>query len=79
MVGRQSLPTFSLRKPADKPLHFKDVIDLKKTQSKAFSNLVISIVLLVFEIWAYVQTLSFKVVKNAAVQPASFPSSCVWA
>ena len=73
MVGRQSLPTFSLRKPADKPLHFKDVIDLKKNQSKAFSNLVISIVLLVFEIWAYVQTLSFKVVKNAAVQPASFP------
>ena len=46
---------------------------MKKTQSKAFSNLVISIVLLVFEIWAYVQTLSFKVVKNAAVQPASFP------
>jgi len=46
---------------------------LKKTNTKAFSNLVAAILLLVFEIWAYVQTLGFKVVKNAAVQPASFP------
>lgn len=46
---------------------------MKKTQTKAFANLVASIILLVFEIWAYVQTLGFKVVKNAAVQPASFP------
>jgi len=46
---------------------------LKKTQTKAFSNLVASMILLAFEIWAYVQTLGFKVVKNAAVQPATFP------
>ena len=46
---------------------------MKKTNTKAFANLVASILLLVFEIWAYVQTLGFKIVKNAAVQPASFP------
>ena len=46
---------------------------MKKTHTKAFANLVAAILLLVFEIWAYVQTLGFKVVKNAAVQPASFP------
>ena len=46
---------------------------MKKTNTKAFANLVAAILLLVFEIWAYVQTLGFKVVKNAAVQPASFP------
>ncbi|MBQ2833232.1 MAG: tripartite tricarboxylate transporter TctB family protein [Clostridia bacterium] len=46
---------------------------MKKTQTKAFANLVSSLILLALEIWAYVQTLGFKVVKNAAVQPASFP------
>ena len=46
---------------------------MKKTQTKAFSNLVASVILLVFEIWAYTQTLGFKVVKKAAVQPATFP------
>ena len=46
---------------------------MKKTQTKAFTNLVASIILLVFEIWAYVMTLDFKVIKKAAVQPASFP------
>lgn len=46
---------------------------MKKTHTKAFSNLVASIILLAFEIWAYVQTFGFKVVKNAAVQPATFP------
>lgn len=46
---------------------------MKKTQTKAFANLVSSILLLVFEIWVYVQTLGFKIVKNAVVQPASFP------
>ncbi|MED9823029.1 MAG: tripartite tricarboxylate transporter TctB family protein [Christensenellales bacterium] len=46
---------------------------MKKTHTKAFANLVASLILLAFEIWAYVQTLGFKVVKNAAVQPASFP------
>jgi len=51
----------------------KDVIQMKKTQTKAFANLVSSLILLVFEIWAYFQTLGFKVVKKAAVQPATFP------
>ena len=46
---------------------------MKKTQTKAFANLVASVILLVFEVWAYVQTLGFKVVKKAAVQPAVFP------
>ena len=46
---------------------------MKKTQTKAFANLVASVILLVFEIWAYIQTLGFKVIKKAAVQPASFP------
>ena len=46
---------------------------MKKIQTKAFANLVSSLVLLVFEIWAYVMTLDFKVVKKAAVQPATFP------
>ena len=46
---------------------------MKKTQTKAFANLVASVILLVFEIWAYYQTLGFKIVKKAAVQPASFP------
>jgi len=46
---------------------------MKKTQTKAFANLVSSVILLVFEIWAYVMTLDFKIVKKAAVQPATFP------
>ena len=46
---------------------------MKKTNTKAFANLVASVILLVFEIWAYVQTLGFKIVKKAAVQPATFP------
>ena len=46
---------------------------MKKTQTKAFANLVASVILLVLEIWAYVQTLGFKIVKKAAVQPATFP------
>ena len=46
---------------------------MKKTQTKAFANLVSSVILLVFEIWAYWQTLGFKIVKKAAVQPATFP------
>ena len=46
---------------------------MKKTNTKAFANLVASVILLVFEIWAYVMTLDFKIVKKAAVQPATFP------
>lgn len=46
---------------------------MKKTQTKAFSNLVISLVLVAFEIFAWVQTTKIKVAKNAAVQPSAFP------
>lgn len=46
---------------------------MKKTQTKAFSNLVISLVLIAFEIFAWVQTTKIKVAKNAAVQPSAFP------
>lgn len=46
---------------------------MKKTQTKAFSNLIISILLIAFEIFAWVQTNSIKTAKNAAVQPSTFP------
>ena len=46
---------------------------MKKTNTKAFANLVASVVLLAFEIWALIQTFGFKIVKKAAVQPATFP------
>ena len=46
---------------------------MKKTQTKAFANLVAAVILLIFEIWAYVMTFDFRVIKNAAVQPATFP------
>ena len=46
---------------------------MKKTQTKAFSNLIVSIILLGFEVWAWVQTGLIKPAKNAAVQPSTFP------
>ncbi len=46
---------------------------MKKTQTKAFTNLICSIILLIFEIWAYTETMDFKVHKRAFVQPATFP------
>lgn len=46
---------------------------MKKTQTKAFSSLVSSVILLAFEIWAYIETTGFKVHKRAFVQPATFP------
>ena len=46
---------------------------MKKTQTKAFSNLVVSIILIAFEVFAWVQTGKIKVAKNAAVQPSVFP------
>ena len=46
---------------------------MKKTQTKAFSNLIASIVLLAFELWAWVQSGKIKTAKNAAVQPSAFP------
>ena len=46
---------------------------MKKTQTKAFSNLIASIVLLAFELWAWIQSGMIKTAKNAAVQPSTFP------
>lgn len=46
---------------------------MKKTQTKAFASLVCSVILLIFEIWAYVQTTGFKIQKRAFIQPATFP------
>lgn len=48
-------------------------MDTKVTKTKAFSNLIISILLIIFEIWALVQTTQIKTAKNAAVQPSAFP------
>ncbi len=48
-------------------------LDIKKTQTKAFANLILSVLLLVFEVWAYYQSTLIKVAKNAAVQPSAFP------
>ena len=41
--------------------------------SKAFSNLIASLLLIAFEIWAWVQTNSIKTAKKAVVQPSTFP------
>ena len=46
---------------------------MKKTKTKAFASLISSIILFIFEVWAYVQTTGFKVHKRAHVQPATFP------
>ena len=48
-------------------------MDVKRTQTKAFSNLVASILLLAFEAWAWFQTGKIKTAKNAYVQPSAFP------
>ena len=46
---------------------------MKKTQTKAFSNVIISVLLFAFEAFAWLQTNNIKVVKKAAVQPSTFP------
>lgn len=46
---------------------------MKKTQTKAFSNLVISLLLGALETFAWIQTGNIKTAKNAAVQPSAFP------
>ena len=46
---------------------------MKKTQTKAFSNLIASVALLAFELWSWVQSGKIKTAKNAAVQPSTFP------
>jgi putative tricarboxylic transport membrane protein len=48
-------------------------LEVKKTQTKAFSNLIASLVLLAFEAWAWIQSGNIKTAKNAAVQPSTFP------
>ena len=48
-------------------------MDVKKKQTKAFSNLILSIALLAFEAWAWYQSTLIKTAKNAAVQPSTFP------
>ena len=48
-------------------------MEVKKTQTKAFSNLIASLVLIVFEVWAWLQTNNIKTAKKAAVQPSTFP------
>ncbi len=46
---------------------------MKKTQTKAFSDLVISLLLGALEVFAWIQTGNIKTAKNAAVQPSAFP------
>ena len=47
---------------------------MKKTRTKAFANLVSAVLLLIFEVLAYWQTLGFKQPKAAKyVKPATFP------
>lgn len=48
-------------------------MNVKKTQSKAFVNLVISLLLFAFEIFAWTQTDIIKTTKLAAVHPNTFP------
>lgn len=48
-------------------------LEVKKTQTKAFSNLIASLVLIAFEVWAWLQSNNIKTAKNAAVQPSTFP------
>ena len=48
-------------------------MEIKKTQTKAFSNLIASLVLIAFEVWAWLQTNNIKTAKKAAVQPSTFP------
>lgn len=46
---------------------------MKRTHTKAFASLISAIILLIFEIWAYIETTGFRVHKRAFVQPATFP------
>ena len=46
---------------------------MKKTNTVAFSNLIGALIFLALGVWAYFKTGSFQVIKNAYVQPATFP------
>ena len=48
-------------------------MEVKKKQTKEFSNLIASLVLIAFEVWAWLQTNNIKTAKKAAVQPSTFP------
>lgn len=48
-------------------------MQVKKTQTKAFANLITSLLLIAFELWAWVMTGKIKTVKHASVQPSTFP------
>ena len=47
---------------------------MKKTKTQAFSNLIGGLLFLALGIWAYAKTGSFQIIKNAYVQPATFPA-----
>jgi len=48
-------------------------LQVKKTQTKAFANLITSLLLIAFELWAWYLTGKIKTVKHASVQPYVFP------
>ena len=46
---------------------------MKKTHTQAFSNLIGALIFLALGIWALAKTSGFQMIKNAYVQPATFP------
>ena len=46
---------------------------MKKTHTQAFSNLIGALIFLALGIWALAKTSGFQVIRNAYVQPATFP------
>lgn len=45
---------------------------MKKTQTKAFANLIGSLIFIALGIWAWIQTNSFQTIKDTYVQPSTF-------
>ena len=64
------MPALFLRHKTDKDVN---LLEVKKTETKAFANLIASLVLIAFEVWAWLQTNNIKTAKKAAVQPSTFP------
>ncbi len=52
---------------------------MRTTKTKAFASLISALILLIFEIWAYIQTTGFKIHKRAYIQPATFPQIMICA
>lgn len=50
-----------------------------KTKSMAFANIVTSLVFIALGVYAVVESYSFRIVHNSAVQPAAFPRFMAWA